>query len=96
MKVLAQEVSLPAEPTKFADLGEIVSGVLPYIYVLAGVGLLLMLISGGIGLMTAGGDPKKTASGYGKIINAFIGFLLVFVSYFVMQLLEVLLGVSIL
>ena len=78
------------------DVGGIVSNLLPYIYVLAGLGLLVMLIAGGIGLMTGGGDPGKTKASYGKIVNAVIGFLIVFISYFVVQLVEVILGVNIL
>lgn len=78
------------------NMGKIVSDLLPYIYVLAGLGLLVMLIAGGIGLMTGGGDPGKTKLSYGKITNAVIGFLIVFVSYFMVQLVEVILGVNIL
>ncbi len=97
MKVLAQ-VTLPSDQitTKFGNVGGIVSGLLPYVYVLAGLGLLLMLITGGMGLMTAAGDPKKVEAGWGKITSGLIGFLLVFISYFVVQLVEVVLGVSIL
>ena len=97
MKVLAQ-VTLPTDPirNKFSNLGEIISGLLPYIYVLAGLGLLLMLISGGIELMTTAGNPKKIEVARGKITSGLIGFLLVFISYFVVQLVEIILGVSIL
>jgi len=77
-------------------VGGVVSNLLPYVYVLAGLGLLVMLIAGGIGLMTGGGDPGKTKASYGKIVNAVIGFLIVFISYFVVQLVEVILGVKIL
>ncbi len=76
-------------------VGEIISKLLIYLYPAAGLILLLMLISGGITLMTAAGDPAKSKAGYGRIINAFIGFAIIFVSYFVLQLVEVLLGVKI-
>lgn len=97
MKVLAQ-VTLPSDQitTKFGNVGGIVSELLPYVYVLAGLGLLLMLIMGGIGLMTAAGNPKKIETARGRITGGLIGFLLVFISYFVVQLVEVMLGVSIL
>ena len=55
-----------------------------------------MLIMGGITLMTAAGDPAKSKAGYGKISAGLIGFLIIFVSYFVAQLIEVILGVKIL
>lgn len=80
-------------------IGQIVggsNGLLGYIYVAAGLILLLMLISGGIGLMTSGGNPDKMKAGYGKITSALIGFLIVFVSYMVVQIVERIFGVDIL
>ena len=78
------------------DLGTIVSSILPYIYVFAGLALFVMLIWGGITLMTAAGDPAKSKDGYGKLSAGLIGFLIIFVSYFVVQVVEVVLGIKIL
>lgn len=77
-----------------ATIGEIVGELLPYVYVVAGLILLLMLIAGGIGLMTSAGNPDKSKAAYGKITGAVIGFLIIFVSYFIAKIAEVLLGVS--
>lgn len=81
---------------KFANknLGQVISALLPYIYVAAGLALLVMLIMGGIQLMTAAGDPAKTKASYGRLTFALIGFLVIFISYFVAQLLEVILGIK--
>lgn len=83
---------------KFANqnLGEIINQLLPYIYAFAGLALFVMLIWGGITLMTAAGDPAKSKAGYGRITAGLIGFLIIFVSYFVAQLVEVILGIKIL
>jgi len=91
-------VTLPGNPTgfKFNNLGEVVSSALNYAYVLGGMALLVYLVWGGITLMTAGGDQNKTKQGYGMITNALIGFVIIFVSYFVMQIVEVMLGIKIL
>lgn len=78
------------------NLTTIVSGILPYIFGFAGLALFIMLIWGGITLMTAAGDPAKSKAGYGKISAGLIGFLIIFVSYFVAQIVEVVLGVKIL
>lgn len=86
---------LPEDPTGFKNLGAIINRLLPYIYVFAGIALLLMLIAGGISLMTAAGDEAKTKAAYGRISGALIGFFIVFLSYFVVQLVEVILGVTI-
>jgi hypothetical protein len=79
-----------------ASIGEVISKALPYVYGFAGIALLLMLILGGITLMTAAGNTDKTKSGYGMITGAVIGFIIVFISFFLVQLLEVVLGVDIL
>lgn len=83
---------------KFANnsVGEIISQLLPFIYGFAGLALFIMLIWGGITLMTAAGDPAKSKDGYGKITAGLIGFLIIFISYFVTQIVEVVLGIKIL
>lgn len=104
---ISYEANLPTYPVDIfsnkrvidlnhTDLGTIISKLLPYIYVFAGLALLVMLILGGITLMTAAGDPAKSKSGYGKITSALIGFLIIFITYFVAQLVEILLGIKIL
>ncbi|MFA5828809.1 MAG: hypothetical protein WC841_05645 [Candidatus Shapirobacteria bacterium] len=91
-------IDLPNDPTKFTGKtpGDVISALLPYVYVFAGLGLLLMLISGGIGLMTAAGNPDKVKAGYGRISAGLIGFVIVFISYMVVQIIEVVLGIKIL
>lgn len=77
-----------------ATVGDIVGALLPYVYVVAGLILLLMLVAGGIGLMTSAGSPDKSKAAYGKITAALIGFMIIFVSYFVAKIVEVALGVK--
>lgn len=79
-----------------SNMGEIISEILPYIIGIAGLALFVMLIWGGITLMTAAGDPAKSKAGYGRISSGLIGFLIIFVTYFVVQIVEVVLGISIL
>lgn len=77
-----------------ATIGEIIGALLPYIYVVAGLILLLMLIAGGIGLMTSAGNPDKSKAAQGRITGALIGFVIIFVSYFIAKIVEVVLGVK--
>jgi hypothetical protein len=90
-------VTLPTDSisTRFPTIGSVISAILPYVYVLAGLIMLVMLIAGGIALMTSAGDPSKTKSGMGKISGGLIGFLIIFISYFVVQIVQVVLGVKI-
>ena len=81
---------------KFGNVGGVISAILPYIYVAAGLAMFVMLILGGLGLMTSSGDPGKMQAGYGKIKAGLIGFFLVFLSYAIVQLLQTVLGIEIL
>ena len=100
--VYAAEVELPTYSgtgwrfSDFTTVGDIFSTLLKYILPLAGIVLLFMLIMGGIGLMTAAGDPKKMEASQGRITMALVGFLIIFISYFIVQLVEVVLGVDLL
>ena len=67
-------------------IGNIIKTIIPYIYTSAGILLLLYLIYGGFSYITSLGDPKGIQTAKGKITNALVGFLIVFFSYFIIQL----------
>ena len=75
-------------------LGEIVSGLLPYLFAGAGLFLLLYLIFGGFQLMTSAGDPKKMQEAKGKLTNAFVGFIIIFIAYWLVQIVGTILGIE--
>ena len=70
----------------------IISALIPFMYVLAGLALLMMLIVGGFQLMMSAGDPKGVESGMNKVMYALIGFLIIFASYWLVQILQVVFG----
>jgi len=69
---------------------------IPYLFVIAGLILLVFLIIGGFELMTSAGDPKKTEGAKGKITSALIGFVIIFLAYWLAQALGIMLGFSLL
>ena len=77
------------------NISEIITALLPYIFAGAGILLLLFLLYGGISLMTAGGDPKAVQSARSKITGALIGFVIVFISFWLVQLIGGLLGLEV-
>ncbi|HEX8923742.1 MAG TPA: hypothetical protein VF828_03340 [Patescibacteria group bacterium] len=79
----------------FYTVGDVVTKGLLYAYTFAGVILLVLLIWGGITLMTAAGDPNKVKSGYGTVTAGLIGFGLIFISYIVLQVVQVILNAKI-
>lgn len=78
-----------------ATIGAIINDLVPYIFALAGLLLLFILILGGFELMTSAGDPKKMEAAKGKITNAIIGFIIIFAAYWLVQILEVIFGLTI-
>ncbi|MBU3935484.1 pilin, partial [Patescibacteria group bacterium] len=85
--------SLPANTD--LTIGEIISKIIPYIYVLAGLVLFMMLVMGGFSYLTSAGDPDKMKAAQGKITHALVGFLIIFLAYWLAQLLEIIFGIQI-
>ncbi len=77
-------------------IGEILSNALRYVFVIAGLVLLFMLISGGFQMIVGAGDAKAKEGASKTITNAIVGFIILFVSYWLVQIIEIILGISIL
>lgn len=77
-------------------VGEIISLVLPIIFVLAGLLLLFNLISAGLQMMTGANDEKAVAGARARITQALTGFLILFCSYWIVRILETILGIKVL
>ncbi len=69
----------------FDSLGAIVSAALPLLYGITGFALFLFLIFAGFKYLTSAGDPKKLESAKGSLTAAIIGFVLIFVAYWLTQ-----------
>ncbi|HPT66142.1 MAG TPA: hypothetical protein PK257_02410 [Candidatus Woesebacteria bacterium] len=76
----------------------LISIILKYSLMLAGIILLSLLIFGGITfIMNAGkGDSKKADQGKSAITNAAIGFIIVLLAYTIIQIIGKITGVNIL
>ena len=86
--------SLPAQTN--LTIGLILSQALTYVYIIAGLLLLFLLISGGFQLMLGATDPKAKEAAGKRITNALLGFFILFISYWLVQIVEVIFGISIL
>ncbi|RJR26045.1 hypothetical protein C4578_00185 [Candidatus Microgenomates bacterium] len=87
-----------AEAEQFDSPGALISIILKNVYTLAGILLLVLLIFGGISIIIGAGenDPKRAAQGKKTIITALTGFLVIFTSYWIIQLISYITGVQIL
>lgn len=65
---------------------------------IAGIIFLVLLIAGGFMMIASAGsgDQKKAATAKTMVTDAVIGFLVIFLSYFIIQIVEVITGLTIL
>lgn len=86
----------PATGNKFAgkNITDIVSAIIPYFFTIGGILLLLYLLWGGLELMVSRGDAKAAGSAKSKITNALIGFVIVFVAYWIIRAIGVLFNIK--
>lgn len=76
-------------------IGYIISKILPYIFVIAGLILFIFLIVGGFELLTSAGNPESIKKGQEKITSALVGFIIIFLAYWLTQALEIIFGIKI-
>ena len=76
------------------NVGSLITDLLFYVFAAAAIALLIYLIIGGFQMMLSKGDPKAMQSAQAKITNAIIGFVIIVVAFFVVQLLGQLLGIQ--
>lgn len=80
----------------YGSIGAFVSAILPNVYIIAGILLFFLFIFGGFSIITSAGDPEKSKQGQQALTSAVIGFVLVFASYWIIQIIEVLTGLKLL
>ena len=76
-------------------LGDIVSLILKGSLTIAGVVVIFFFIMGGMGMMASAGEnnPEKAEKSKKMISSAVIGFVIVFVAYWIIRLIEAIIGI---
>lgn len=100
--ILAQRLTLPGETPvviqgkldKLNNVGDVISSAIPYVFVFAGLGLLFMIVGAGFSMLTSAGDAKKMEAGKNRLTYAIIGFLVIFVAYWGVQIAGLIFGLS--
>jgi len=82
----------------FQSIGGLISVILPNVYIFAGLILLFFLIFGGVTVILGSGsnNPEQVSKGKKILTTTLIGFLVVFVSYWIIQILEIITNIPIL
>jgi hypothetical protein len=86
-----------ADAKQFQSLGGLISTILPNAYILSGLVLLFFLIFGGLAVILGAGKSNQEQIEKGKKIltGTIIGFLVIFASYWIIQILEIITGVEV-
>lgn len=82
------------KPGPASNVSAIISRLVEFLFVVAGLLLLFYLIAGGFQLMVSANNEKGVAEAKAKMTNAIIGFLLLFVSFWLVQIIEFIFGVK--
>lgn len=70
-------------------------GILPLAIVFAGLILLLIILGGGYTMLLNPQNPEAQAKGKAQITWGIVGFLIVFATYWIVQILEVMFGIQV-
>ena len=97
---LGQEFKLLGGQTISTTFGDGIRGfvaqILPNAFILAGLILLILAAAGGLKMITSAGNPEDQEKGKQTLTNAVIGFVLVFASFWIIQIIQVITGINIL
>jgi hypothetical protein len=77
------------------NLGGIISAVLPTILTLAGLILFGMLIFGGFTMLAGAANKESQEKGKKMVTSALIGFFVIFLAYWLAQILQVIFKINI-
>jgi len=77
-------------------IGGLITAWLPNIYVIAGLILFIFILIGGLTIIMNAGSQEKIQQGQKTLMSAIIGFVILFASYWIIQIVQVVTGVPIL
>ncbi len=94
--ITGKRVCVLWEESAYSSIGELISAILPNIYVIAGVILFFLMVGGGLMIVVSAGqdNPEGAAKGKKAVTSALIGFLIIFASYWIMQIIQTVTGIK--
>jgi len=85
-----------AASTQYKDTSSLINNILPNVYIAAGIIIFFMIVLGGFTMIANAGDSHKMDDGKKTITSALVGLLVVFASYWIIQIIQVVTGLQIL
>jgi hypothetical protein len=89
-----QTGAFPSMPLTSTTPASIIESIIPYIFGAAAIALLIYLVLGGLQMMTSQGEPKAMQSAQAKITNALLGFVIIIIAFFIVQLVGQIFGIQ--
>lgn len=80
----------------YPDTATLINNILPNVYIAGGLIVFFMIVFGGFTIIANAGNPDKMKEGTKTITSAIIGLLVLFASYWIIQIIQVVTGVQIL
>lgn len=81
---------------QFGTPAGFLNALMPYLFSLAGMILFIMIVWGGFEMMRGAADTKAFDAGKQRVVSALIGFGLLFISYWIAQIVQFIFGVNVL
>jgi hypothetical protein len=94
LSVVDRFMTLFSPDTPGSSLGKLISRVILFAIIAAGLFFFFQLIFSGYQYLTSGGDSAKVQAASKQLTNATIGLLIVVTSYFLAQIIEVVFGIN--
>lgn len=89
-----QEIKNPYLDPSINTLGDLINLLLPFIFGIAGIILLFVIIWGGYDFLLSQGEADKVSSARSKITAGIIGIVLLFLSYLIARVLAFVFGLD--
>ncbi|MEA3354945.1 MAG: hypothetical protein U9Q63_00455 [Patescibacteria group bacterium] len=90
------DLKITDQLSTFTDLGSLITNLLPYIFIAAGLILFFIIIAAGFSMFASAGNPEKSKKAGQQLTFGIVGFFIIFASYWISQLLEKIFGINIL
>lgn len=81
---------------RFRTPGQVLSALFPWLFTFAGLILFVMLLWGGFEMLSGAATPNSQEAGKNRIQAAVLGFFLLFITYWIAQIIQTIFGVNIL
>lgn len=78
----------------FQTIADIINILIPTAMIGAGVILFVMIAVSGLSILQSGGNPEKLKKAQGTLTASIAGFAIIIVSYIIIKLLDVILGLN--